>query len=131
MEEEDLDMDYYFEGDEDEESSPEDEKEEEKPAKIMEWGEKVAGKRKRGKRLFTLSPELAAIVGVKQMTRFEVVKKSWDVIKERNLYAPLNMMFAICDGEFMKVIGEERFRVLGISEYLKNHCHRMKQDNDI
>ena len=35
---------------------------------------------------YTLSSELSALVGAKQMARHEVVKKVWSIIKERNLY---------------------------------------------
>ncbi|XP_011881811.1 PREDICTED: upstream activation factor subunit spp27-like [Vollenhovia emeryi] len=72
-------------------------------------------------RVITLSPELAAVVGAEQMTRPQVVKKVWRIIKERNLYDPENRQFAICDEELMKVIGVKRFRTFGMMKYLKNH----------
>nr|CAD7599524.1 unnamed protein product [Timema genevievae] len=37
-------------------------------------------------RAYTLSPELASVVGQDSMARHEVVKKIWAIIKEKNLY---------------------------------------------
>ncbi|KMQ88428.1 upstream activation factor subunit uaf30 [Lasius niger] len=72
-------------------------------------------------RAITLSPELAAVVGAKQMARHEVVKKVWSIIEERNLYDPKNKQFAICDEELMKIIGVKRFRPFGMMKYLRNN----------
>ncbi|KAK4875069.1 hypothetical protein RN001_011491 [Aquatica leii] len=69
----------------------------------------------------TLSPELAALVGQSTMARHEVVKKIWDIIKERDLYDPKNKQFAICDDALLKVIGVKRFRTFGMMKYLKSH----------
>ncbi|KAF5288637.1 hypothetical protein FQA39_LY15332 [Lamprigera yunnana] len=69
----------------------------------------------------TLSPELAALVGQNSMARHEVVKKIWDIIKERDLYDPKNKQFAICDDALFKVIGVKRFRTFGMMKYLKSH----------
>lgn len=54
----------------------------------------------------TLSPELAALVGAKQMSRPEVVKKIWAIIKEKNLYDPENKQYTKCNSEFLKVFGK-------------------------
>lgn len=72
-------------------------------------------------RPYTLSPELAGIMGVDSCPRHEVVKKVWSIIKERNLYDPKNKQFAICDSELSKVIGVKRFRTFGMLKYLKPH----------
>ncbi|KAK5644418.1 hypothetical protein RI129_005718 [Pyrocoelia pectoralis] len=69
----------------------------------------------------TLSPELAALVGQSTMARHEVVKKIWEIIKERDLYDPKNKQFAICDDALFKVIGTKRFRTFGMMKYLKSH----------
>ncbi|KAB0794613.1 hypothetical protein PPYR_08881 [Photinus pyralis] len=69
----------------------------------------------------TLSPELAALVGQSSMARHEVVKKIWEIIKERDLYDPKNKQFAICDDALFKVIGTKRFRTFGMMKYLKSH----------
>lgn len=96
-----------------------------------DWGKnksKASGKKGGGggkgsgyTRAITLSDELAALVGAKQMARHEVVKKVWSIIKERKLYDPKNKQFAICDDELYKVIGVKRFRTFGMMKYLKDH----------
>ncbi|KDR14042.1 upstream activation factor subunit spp27 [Zootermopsis nevadensis] len=72
-------------------------------------------------RAYTLSPELAAVVGADAMARHEVVRKIWAIIKEKNLYDPKNKQFAICNDELLKVFGVKRFRTFGMMKYLKNH----------
>jgi len=86
----------------------------------------AAGKRTRkGESGYTkkckLSPELASIVGSNEMARHDVVKKMWQIVKERNLLDPKNKQFAICDDQLMKVIGTKRFRTFGMMKYLKTH----------
>ncbi|EEB13661.1 46 kDa FK506-binding nuclear protein, putative [Pediculus humanus corporis] len=68
-----------------------------------------------------LSPELAKLVGRDSMPRHEVVKKIWEIIKERDLYDPENKQYAICDNDLFKVIGIKRFRAFSMMKYLKNH----------
>lgn len=41
-------------------------------------------------RPYKLSPELASLMGAKELPRHEVVKKVWAIIKEKNLYDPKN-----------------------------------------
>jgi upstream activation factor subunit UAF30 len=48
-------------------------------------------------RPYKLSPDLASLMGAKEMPRHEVVKKVWAIIKEKNLYDPKNKQYAICD----------------------------------
>nr|CAD7432944.1 unnamed protein product [Timema monikensis] len=49
-------------------------------------------------RAYTLSPELASVVGQDSMARHEVVKKIWAIIKEKNLYLPLYLLAHHLDG---------------------------------
>ncbi|XP_071558169.1 uncharacterized protein [Temnothorax nylanderi] len=77
---------------------------------------------------FTLSPELAAVVGVKQMRLSEVVSKIWSILKKRNLLDPEDKRYAFCDDELLKVFGEKRFLAFGMMKYLKNH---MKQKHKL
>lgn len=72
-------------------------------------------------RPYTLSPDLAALMGAEALPRHEVVKKVWAIIKERNLYDPKNKQFAICDPELHKVMGVKRFRTFGMLKFLKPH----------
>lgn len=87
---------------------------------------KEAKTKKKGKatgftRPYKLSPELAELMGEKELPRHEVVKKVWKIIKEKNLYDPKNKQFAICDEQLEKIIGVKRFRTFGMMKYLMRH----------
>lgn len=60
-------------------------------------------------------------MGSESLPRHEVVKKMWQLIKDRNLYDPKNKQYAICDPDLYKVIGVKRFRTFGMLKYLRNH----------
>ncbi|XP_071494969.1 uncharacterized protein [Diadema antillarum] len=68
-----------------------------------------------------LSPELASILGTDRMSRHEVVKRMWGIIKERNLMDPRNKQFHICDDELFRVFGRRRIRTFSMMKYLKGH----------
>ncbi|CAD7084615.1 unnamed protein product [Hermetia illucens] len=72
-------------------------------------------------RPYTLSADLASVVGAESLPRYEVVKKIWSLIKERNLYDPKNKQYAICDPELLKIFGVKRFRTFSMLKYLKPH----------
>lgn len=91
-----------------------------KPKKARKSGG-AKGKSTGFTRPYTLSPDLASIMGTDSCPRHEVVKKVWSIIKERNLYDPKNKQYAICDDELLKVIGVKRFRTFGMLKYLKQH----------
>lgn len=70
-------------------------------------------------RPYKLSPELASLMGAKELPRHEVVKKVWAIIKEKNLYDPKNKQYAICDSQLEKVIGVKRF-VAKLKKFIRN-----------
>lgn len=72
-------------------------------------------------RAYTLSPALSDLMGKDEMPRHEVVKRIWEIIKERNLYDPNNKQFVVCDDALLKVFGTKRFRAFGMMKYLKTH----------
>lgn len=74
----------------------------------------------------TLSPELAAIMGESQMPRHAVVKRMWEIVKERNLVDPKNRQFMICDDQLMTVFGKRKVRAFGMLKYL---CEHMSSPN--
>ena len=53
-------------------------------------------------------------MGTDQMSRRDVVKKLWDVVRERGLQDPTNKQFAICDDQLLKVFGEFFFRLRNV-----------------
>ncbi|PIK52396.1 putative upstream activation factor subunit spp27 [Apostichopus japonicus] len=68
-----------------------------------------------------LSPELAEIMGTEKMSRSEVVKRMWQIVKERELADPKNKQFHICDDQLLKVFGTKRVRTFSMMKYLKRH----------
>ncbi|XP_030842112.1 upstream activation factor subunit spp27 [Strongylocentrotus purpuratus] len=68
-----------------------------------------------------LSPELANIIGAERMSRHEVVKRMWAIVKERNLMDPKNKQYHICDDELLRVFGQRRIRTFSMMKYLKGH----------
>lgn len=73
-----------------------------------------------------LSPELAEVVGAKEMARSDIVKKMWEIVRERELFDPNNKQFIICDAQLKKIFGEERIRMFGVMKYLKAHLTEQK-----
>jgi len=84
---------------------------------------KAKGPRKEGAftKSFKLSPELSELMGQDVMQRHMVVKRMWEIIKERNLQDPKMKTFAICDDQMFKLMGVKRFRTFGMMKYLKTH----------
>ncbi|XP_077992266.1 uncharacterized protein LOC144446390 isoform X2 [Glandiceps talaboti] len=68
-----------------------------------------------------LSPELAEIMGTDRMPRHTVVKKMWEIIRQRELMDPKNKQFMLCDEQLLKVFGKKRVRMFGMMKYLKTH----------
>lgn len=60
-------------------------------------------------------------MGADSLPRQEVVKKMWEIIKERNLYDPKNKQFAYCDNELLPIMRVKRFRTFAMLKYLKRH----------
>ncbi|XP_013413350.1 upstream activation factor subunit spp27 [Lingula anatina] len=68
-----------------------------------------------------LSPDLAAIVGTDKLPRKDVVKRMWEIVKERKLEDPKNRQFMVCDEEMQKLFGRKRVRTFGMMKYLNTH----------
>ncbi|XP_076364982.1 uncharacterized protein LOC143254093 [Tachypleus tridentatus] len=73
-----------------------------------------------------LSPELAGLVGANEMARHDVVKKMWEIARERNLFDPTNKQYAIFDNQLQNIFGVKRVRMFAIMKYLKNHIKDQK-----
>lgn len=95
---------------------------------LLEKATKTKTKRKNGgfAKKLVLSPQLAEVVGHERMSRCEVVKSIWKVIKERKLEDPENMRYAVCDEQFEQLFGIKRFKTFSMMKYLQKH---MKDPN--
>lgn len=74
-------------------------------------------------RPYTLSPDLAALMGAKELPRHEVVKKVWAIIKEKNLYDPKNKQYAICDGRKLALNNLKVFIIRRFSTFSIGKSH--------
>merc|ERR1711981_169071 len=68
-----------------------------------------------------LSPELSAIVGVKEASRGELMKLLWAYLKKNNLQCDDNKQYFIPDKKMAKVFGTEKLRGFGMSKHIGAH----------
>ncbi|KAH3789301.1 uncharacterized protein LOC127840834 [Dreissena polymorpha] len=68
-----------------------------------------------------LSADLAALMGTDKLARNEVVKKMWEIVKERKLQDPKDKRFMICDEQLQKIFGRKRVQTFGMMKYLSSH----------
>merc|ERR1712058_4062 len=73
-----------------------------------------------------VSPELAAIIGMKEASRAQCVKHLWAYLKEHNLQDPENKQFFTPDKKMAKVFGTERMRAFTMSKFLGNHLEKIE-----
>ena len=84
---------------------------------------KAAGKKKSGltQMLYTLSPELADIVGTKKSTRPQVVKKLWVYIKAHKCQDTKNRRLINPDKKLSEVLGKKPVDMLKMAGLLSKH----------
>ena len=68
-----------------------------------------------------LSPELSAIVGVKEASRGELMKLLWAYLKKNELQCDDNKQFFIPDKKMAKVFGTEKLRGFAMSKHIGAH----------
>ncbi|KAJ0973740.1 hypothetical protein J5N97_015705 [Dioscorea zingiberensis] len=69
-----------------------------------------------------ISPELQALLGVKEIPRTQALKQIWAYIKENNLQDPDNKKIIICDEKLKNIFaGKDRVGFLEISGLLNPH----------
>lgn len=87
---------------------------------------KTGAKRKSGltQQTYSLSPELAAIVGAKTMTRPMVVKKLWVYIKAKKCQDTKNRRMIVPDSKLGEVIGKKPIDMLKLATALNKHIKK-------
>ena len=80
----------------------------EKATKAKPKKKAASKKAKKPQATSTLSPELAAICGADELSRPEVVKKTWDYIKKHKLQDPKNKRLIKPDKKLAKVFGNDK-----------------------
>ncbi|CAH1785199.1 unnamed protein product [Owenia fusiformis] len=71
-----------------------------------------------------LSDELAEVMGTDSLPRSDVVKRMWEIVKERDIYDPKNKQFMVCDEQLFKIFKKKRVRIFGMMKYLTHHIHQ-------
>jgi DNA topoisomerase I len=95
-------------------------KEEKEEKKIASKEKKKAAPRKQA--ALKLSKELEEVVGAKELSRPEVVKKVWDYIKEHKLQDPKNKRHIVPDAKLAKVLGGKKpIDMMKLSGLLSKH----------
>ncbi|CAL1542345.1 unnamed protein product [Lymnaea stagnalis] len=68
-----------------------------------------------------LSDLLAAVVGKSEMSRQDVLKTLWSIVKARNLQDPDDKQFMLCDAQMEALFGRKKVNLFGMMKYLKQH----------
>lgn len=71
-----------------------------------------------------ISKELATMLDEKESTmlsRPEVVKRVWAMIKEKKLQDPENKQYFKPDKKMQPIFGDEKIRAFGMAKHLKGH----------
>ena len=84
---------------------------------------KAKGKRKSGlmQMTYSLSDELAAVVGSKKLTRPQVIKKLWVYIKKHKLQDPKKRRMINPDKKLSEVLGKKSIDMLKMAKLLSKH----------
>ena len=70
---------------------------------------------------YKLSKELEEVVGAKELSRPEVIKKVWDYIKAHNLQDAKNKRLIVPDEKLGKVLGKKPIDMMKMSGMLSKH----------
>lgn len=84
---------------------------------------KTAKKAAPKQKAIALSNALQALVGAKELSRPEIVKKLWDYIKEHNCQNSKNKREIIPDAKMQKVFGKEKFDMMKLAGKLSDHLN--------
>jgi chromatin remodeling complex protein RSC6 len=90
-------------------------------AKVRKTGKPAGGARGGITAPVTPSPELAEIVGPKELPRSDVVKKVWDYIKANDLQNPKDKREILADDKLEKVFGKKKATMFEMNKYISAH----------
>jgi chromatin remodeling complex protein RSC6 len=94
--------------------------------KVKATGKPVGGARGGITAPVTPSPELAEIVGSKDLPRSEVVSKVWEYIKAHNLQDPKDKRNIVADDKLGKVFGKKSATMFEMNKLLSAHLTAKK-----
>ncbi len=73
---------------------------------------------------YGLSEELQAVVGSRQLTRPQVVKKLWEYIKAKKCQDTKNKRMIVPDEKLSKIIGHKPVDMLKLATHLNKHIKK-------
>lgn len=73
---------------------------------------------------YTVSDELQAVVGSKQLTRPQIVKKMWDYIKAKKCQDQKSKRMIVPDEKLSKVIGNRPVDMLKLAGHINKHIKK-------
>ena len=94
--------------------------------KVKETGKPASGARSGITAPVTPSPELAAIVGDKELPRSEVVSKVWEYIKKPDLQDAKDKRNILADEKLAKVFGKKSANMFEMNKHLSAHLTSKK-----
>ncbi|KAL8591609.1 hypothetical protein ACOMHN_030495 [Nucella lapillus] len=75
-----------------------------------------------------LLPPLTDVMGTDKMPRPMIVKRLWEIVKERELLDPKNKQFMLCDEEMRGLFGKARVRMFSAMKLLKPYVKDLPKD---
>ncbi|XP_076473037.1 uncharacterized protein LOC143302308 [Babylonia areolata] len=75
-----------------------------------------------------LLPPLDEVMGTDKMPRPMIVKRLWEIVKERDLLDPKNKQFMLCDTEMQGLFGKSRVRMFGAMKLLKPYIKDLPKE---
>ncbi|HZH07531.1 MAG TPA: SWIB/MDM2 domain-containing protein [Lautropia sp.] len=76
-------------------------------------------------RALKVSPELEAVIGVKEVARADAVSKIWAYIRENNLQNPEDKREILPDEKLKKVFdGRDKVTMFEMNKHLSNHLNK-------
>ena len=94
--------------------------------KVKETGKPAKGARGGITAPVTPSPELAEIVGAKDLPRSEVVSKIWEYIKKHDLQDAKDKRNIVADAKLEKVFGKKSATMFEMNKLLSAHLTAKK-----
>ena len=96
-----------------------------KSAKSRKKKTKRRGNPKAFAKKLQCDPALAEVIGVKEATRAQIVKKVWTYVKKHKLQDPKDGRFFTPDARLAKVMGRKGVRMNGfkMGKFIKKHAY--------
>ncbi|OLL26850.1 Upstream activation factor subunit spp27 [Neolecta irregularis DAH-3] len=77
-----------------------------------------------------LSPALGNLLGEKELSRPQVVKRIWDYIKEHNLQDPSDKRHIMCDDKLRDVFVSSRIHMFSMNKTISQHLYKKSEVTD-